>query len=147
MREINKVILHCSDSDRAEDDCPEVVNSWHKDRGFDSIGYHYYIDKKGIIFQCRPHNTIGAHTLNHNHDSLGICLGGSLKFTLIQLVSLLNLLSMLKKRYDGIIIVPHYYFNRLKSCPNFSFNKIDFDYVLTMFQGEADNLKIVQFSK
>ena len=40
VREIKKVIIHCSDSDFGT---ASVIDGWHKERGWDGIGYHYVI--------------------------------------------------------------------------------------------------------
>ena len=40
MREISKIILHCSDSEWGS---ASVIDQWHKERGWTEIGYHYVI--------------------------------------------------------------------------------------------------------
>jgi len=44
------------------------------------VGYHYYIDKAGVVTQCRKDTEMGAHTVGYN-DSIGICLAGNFDAT------------------------------------------------------------------
>lgn len=59
------------------------INNNHKARGFPKsslgyyIGYNYIIYGNGTIKQYRRDGEMGAHTVGHNHDSIGICLIGS----------------------------------------------------------------------
>jgi len=59
------------------------VNAYHKDKwGFRSslgyyIGYQYFIERDGKIFQGRADNEEGAHTKGYNQKTIGICLMGN----------------------------------------------------------------------
>lgn len=82
-REINKIIIHCSDSpDDMRFDIADV-NKWHKARNFppDSngsfVGYHWLVLRDGTCQMGRPDNEAGCHCKGHNHDSIGICLMGT----------------------------------------------------------------------
>jgi len=49
-REIDRVFLHCSASDRNEHDDVAVMRRWHvDDRGWDDVGYYYFIKKDGTV--------------------------------------------------------------------------------------------------
>lgn len=74
MRKINKVILHCSDSDYANHDDIKVIKEWHLARKFNDVGYHYFIRKDGLIQKGRDITIIGAHCKGQNKSSIGICL-------------------------------------------------------------------------
>ncbi|QZT38791.1 N-acetylmuramoyl-L-alanine amidase [Halosquirtibacter xylanolyticus] len=126
MRKINKIILHCSDSDIAEHDDIQVVRRWHLERGWKDIGYHYFITKNGRVRWGRSPAMYGAHCAGHNRDSIGICLSGRHKFTPYQFNSLRNLLIRLMKEYDipKSAIYPHNHFNKNKSCPNYNVQEI-----------------------
>lgn len=52
------------------------IHRWHQDKGWAGIGYHYFIDKKGDIYEGRPHHTEGAHARGYNTESIGICFEG-----------------------------------------------------------------------
>lgn len=62
----------------------ESINTYHKDIWASSTesslgyfcGYHYVIDKNGIVNQARLDTDEGAHTIGCNRKSLGICLIG-----------------------------------------------------------------------
>ena len=124
MRTINKIIVHCSDSDRPEHDDINEVRRWHIERGFNDVGYHYYINKNGTIFQGRPETIAGAHTVGENHDSIGVCLGGRKKFTMYQFSSLKMLVKQLREKYGNVPVYGHSHFNPKKTCPNFNVNDV-----------------------
>jgi N-acetyl-anhydromuramyl-L-alanine amidase AmpD len=81
------------------------VREYHiNQRGFWEIGYHYFIDGKGNLYNGRPTNYVGAHTSadNMNFKSLGICLAGNFEEeepSREQLVTLEDLLKNLCKIY------------------------------------------------
>lgn len=45
------------------------------------VGYHYYIEKDGKVYQARSDNEEGAHARGYNSHSLGICLAGNFDAT------------------------------------------------------------------
>lgn len=78
MRRIDEIIIHCSDSPEGRNDKAEDIRKWHKQRGFNDIGYHYVIDLDGTVEQGRPIEQAGAHCTEHNAHSIGICyIGGA----------------------------------------------------------------------
>ena len=134
IRNIDKVIIHCSASDFGD---AKTIDQWHKDRGWDGIGYHYvilngfrksngnYIKKNdGLVERGRPISDIGAHAHGYNDTSIGICLIGNRHFTWNQFVNLKSLLDALLVSYDLYTtdIYAHYNFNNHKTCPNFDVN-------------------------
>lgn len=52
------------------------IHQWHKNKGWAGIGYHYFIDKEGRIYECRPRDTVGAHAKGYNENSIGVCFEG-----------------------------------------------------------------------
>ena len=78
MRDINRIVLHCSATVEGKDYSVDTIRKWHVDgRGWSDIGYHYVIQLDGTISQGRPITRAGAHTKGHNKDSIGICyIGG-----------------------------------------------------------------------
>jgi N-acetylmuramoyl-L-alanine amidase len=56
----------------------QEIDQWHKQRGFNSFGYHYYIRKDGQLENGRPEHEQGAHCLDMgmNSKSIGICFEG-----------------------------------------------------------------------
>ena len=117
MRNIKKLVIHCSDSPSGRGDTAETVHKWHLEKGWDGIGYHYVIDEDGIIESGRPEYWIGAHVQGHNDDSLGICLIGNGHYSPKQCASLIELLEDLLFKYPTALIYNHHYFNPEKGCP------------------------------
>ena len=78
MREINRIILHCSATREGQDIDAATIKRWHtEDRGWSDIGYHYVIKLDGCLEAGRPIHKTGAHVKGHNADSIGICyIGG-----------------------------------------------------------------------
>ena len=126
MREIKKIIIHCSDSDYPVHDNVETIRTWHMIRGFNDVGYHYVITKSYGVAVGRLEEEIGAHCKGHNDDSIGICLTGKHEFSESQFRDAYGLIMDLMDEYglDENDVYPHNYFNKGKTCPNFSLEKI-----------------------
>ena len=100
-RAINLIVIHCSATASgkplrtAVQSAAEVINGWHKERGFarapaaarafstglPHIGYHYVIDLDGGAINGRAQGEVGAHAKDYNAASLGICLVGGAEKT------------------------------------------------------------------
>lgn len=78
MRKINQIIVHCSATPEGKNFNANDIDRWHKERGFDCIGYHYVIDLDGTIEKGRPIEKVGAHVKGHNSNSIGVCYIGGL---------------------------------------------------------------------
>lgn len=77
MREINRIIIHCSATKEGQDFDVEDIRRWHLANGWKECGYHYVITLDGRIQEGRAIEKAGAHTVNYNKDSIGICyIGG-----------------------------------------------------------------------
>jgi len=103
----NKIIGHHAD---ALNCTVQDIHNWHKNNGWSGIGYHLFIRKNGEVYQGRPIDTLGAHTLNQNSDSIGICLEGRLtqeKPTKAQMNSLKEVLAYLRGIYGNIPFKGH----------------------------------------
>lgn len=116
------IILHCSATDSPEFDCVSRIREMHiKERGFEDIGYHYFIKKNGGLQEGRPIQFQGAHCSGNNFNSIGICLSGLKleKFQTAQFITLGRLLYELQKRYkiSDDKIFPHHHFDEHKDCP------------------------------
>lgn len=103
------------------------IDRWHKERGFKKIGYHYVIYLDGSIHVGRQEEEIGAHTVGHNANSIGICyVGGCAKDgrtpkdtrTEAQKNALCGLLYELVNKYPDASIHGHREFAN-KACPCF----------------------------
>ena len=126
MRNINKIIVHCSATKEGKAFTANDITRWHKQRGFATIGYHYVVLLDGTIQQGRAEMVMGAHCKGHNANSIGICYIGGLDEngnskdtrTPEQKKSLLELLKRLKKDYPNATIHGHREFAN-KDCPCF----------------------------
>ena len=128
MRTINEIIVHCTATPEGRSYTVADIDHWHRQRGFDSIGYHYVVYLDGSIHAGRAEEKIGAHCTGHNRNSIGVCYVGGLSAdgktpkdtrTAAQKTALLALLKMLKKKYKGASIHGHRDF-AVKACPSFN---------------------------
>lgn len=123
----NYIIIHHSDVSTPH--TVEDIHRWHKKKGWAGIGYHYFISKDGEIYEGRPHDTVGAHALNFNKESIGVCFEGNFnKETMseTQLNASVMLLSLLSLAYDDAEICEHMQLDKEKTCPgqNFPFDSL-----------------------
>jgi hypothetical protein len=123
-RFVNNAFIHCSASDRAEDDNVTTIRHWHRLRGFNDIGYHFYISKDGVIQNGRDIEKTPAAQEGHNTASIGICLGGLNKFTEAQFESLRSLCAAIKAKIPFVTFHGHCEVNPHKTCPNFDYKKV-----------------------
>ena len=61
MRQINLLIIHCSATKESQPFTLQALEASHRKRGFNGIGYHYYIRQSGEVINTRPLSRIGAH--------------------------------------------------------------------------------------
>ena len=120
MRKINQIILHCSDSPHDHHDEISIIRQWHLERGFNDVGYHYFIQGNGNIQKGRNESVIGAHCRGQNMNSVGICLHGRDKFSIAQFKSLAKLLEEIKSRHKINRVSGHSEYDKGKTCPNFT---------------------------
>ena len=126
MRNINKIIVHCSATPEGRDISADTIDKWHKERGWSGIGYHYVIKLDGSIEYGRDINKTGAHVKGQNKGSIGICYIGGCDSAMDakdtrtpeQKESLLLLLKTLKKMHPVATIHGHNEFSS-KACPSF----------------------------
>ena len=126
MRTITLIIVHCSAVRPDQTSSVAQIDSWHRQRGFHlGVGYHYVIRRDGTIEPGRPEWMIGAHCVNHNAHSIGVCYEGGLDIrgqpddtrTPEQKAAMRQLLEDLHRRYPRALIVGHRDLNPLKDCP------------------------------
>lgn len=77
-RDIDKIIIHCTATPEGREVDVEDVRSWHRNRGWSDIGYHYLIKLDGTVQVGRPLARIGAHAKGQNTGSIGIAYVGGL---------------------------------------------------------------------
>lgn len=74
MREIRRIIFHHSASPVST--TLEKIREWHVGRGWSDIGYHFVIERHGLIRHGRSVEKVGAHAEGANEDSIGVCITG-----------------------------------------------------------------------
>ena len=142
------IIIHCS-ATRAEQDITAAdIESWHRARGFWTIGYHYVIRLDGTIEPGRDVTLDGAHCMGWNKRAIGICYVGGLDKdgrpadtrTDAQRTALIRLVKALRLVFPGVkqvlghrdtspdlngdgVISPNEY---MKACPCFDVQKEGF---------------------
>lgn len=128
-RSINEIIVHCAATPEGKNFTVEQIRNWHVNgRGWKDIGYHFVIYLNGSIHAGRPVEQVGAHCLNHNQHSIGVCyIGGCTAEgkkakdtrTPAQKKALLELLTELRSIYPKARIHSHSDFAN-KACPAFN---------------------------
>lgn len=96
----------------------KIIETWHLQKGWNGIGYHYVIEKDGTIVKGRPEHVEGAHEPKKNKDSLGLCMSGNFDATLPtkqQEQSLVILAQDIQQRYPIKKIGPHRQYAK-KTC-------------------------------
>ena len=131
MRNINKIIVHCSATPEGRDVSIDTIRKWHvEDNGWSDIGYHWVITLSGAIEKGRPESRSGAHAKGHNKNSVGVCYVGGVDSDMnpkdtrtdAQKETLKCLLEDLRERYPQAEIIGHRDVSS-KDCPSFDAKK------------------------
>lgn len=135
MRKIDEIVVHCSatrpgwlEALPLADKVAEI-DRWHKDRGFDSIGYHWIIDRDGVVLPGRAEEVAGAHAKGRNARTIGVCLIGGFgasandqfadHFTPAQDAALRELIGQIKGRHGSNLKVSGHNDYDARGCPGF----------------------------
>lgn len=127
MRMINEIIIHSTATPRGMNVSAKNIDLWHKNAGYESIGYHYVVKLSGVIEKGRPDDQVGAHTARHNSTTLGICYVGGLGTdgkpkdtrTQAQKLALVALIKELLKKYPSITKITSHSDYCKTACPSF----------------------------
>lgn len=120
LKRIKLIVIHHS---QRKIDSPKEIKKRHLARGFEDIGYHFLISKKGRLYQGRSEKFVGAHIYSNNKNSIGICLIGNFDQELPTKAQIKTLIKFLKNKirnYDISVnnILGHREFpNVEKTCP------------------------------
>lgn len=137
MRALNEIIVHCSAtrpewwSGRSTTAKVAEIRRWHvRGNGWKDIGYHYLIDRNGVVATGRPLEQVGAHVQGRNTGTIGICLIGGhgssendrfdQHFTAAQEFALRKLIDDLRGRFPSIKAVSGHNQYAAKACPGFN---------------------------
>ena len=132
MRRIDKLIIHCSESDFGD---AALIKKWHTDprpagNGWTDIGYHFVVlngfrkkriyvqEDDGKIEAGLPVERQGAHCWGHNKTSIGVCLIGKRLFSAKQLYDALPEIIRMTGTIHNFELKGHYEYSDKKSCPN-----------------------------
>ena len=129
MRDIKKLIVHCTATPEFKYFDIDDIREWHvKGNGWSDAGYHYLITIDGEVQKGRPKEKTGAHVAGHNKDSIGIAYVGGMDKDMNEWIdtrtpeqkdALFNLLMDLKFEFPEAIVYGHNDFTDKKVCPCF----------------------------
>ncbi len=141
LREISKIIVHCTATPEGRHTTVEDVRRWHLDRGWSDIGYHFLVYLDGSVHEGRPLEIQGAHCRGQNKNSIGIAyVGGIDKVnfkpkdtrTEEQKEALVDMLEFFKIAHPEAVIYGHRDFAN-KACPSFDATK-EYDNITNMWK-------------
>ncbi len=141
-RPVHTTWLHCSASDHPNHDDVSVMDRWHRQRGWNGVGYHIFGQKNGNLQEGRSLERTGAHVRGHNSGSIGICLHGleEDKFTEAQFESLRDICRQINEAYDGKMRFRGHNEVATKACPVFDYRAVlNLDADGYMIGGEQDD--------
>jgi N-acetylmuramoyl-L-alanine amidase len=127
-RPIDELIWHCAATPEGKDFTVADIRSWHKQRGWSDIGYHFVVYRDGRIMAGRPIGQIGAHVTGRNTGTIGCCyVGGVSKDgkaakdtrTPAQRASMLWLTRELIAKFPAMRKVSGHNQYAAKACPSF----------------------------
>ena len=128
MEAVKYLVVHCSATPPNMAVDAKMIDRWHRQQGWRCIGYHYVIKRDGEVQKGRPENEAGAHAIQVNDCSIGICLVGGVaadkvtpedNFTGAQYKALRRLLLELLGKYPKAMIIGHRDVEKRKACPSF----------------------------
>lgn len=130
LKKVKYIIVHCSATPEGKDYTAADIDRWHRQQGWECIGYHYVVRLDGMLEPGRSIKYQGAHCKPLNAVSIGICYIGGLSKdgkpkdtrTDVQKMVLYNFLAELKEQYPDAEIHGHRDFAP-KACPCFDATK------------------------
>lgn len=136
---IRKLTTHCITHHAAWENCTlEQIHQAHLARGWRGIAYNYFIRKDGTIYQGRPENEQGGHTVGMNHCSIGICFEGNFEnewMPQAQMEAGQKLIANIKSRYPEIIVGKHKDYSAT-ACPGKNF---PFTFIVNPVEGSPED--------
>jgi len=118
-----------------------VIDRFHRSKGWKGVGYHFVVMPDGLIFVGRGLNETGAHTVGQNEKAIGVCLLGNFDEETVeeaQWISMKFLIAWLLHRFN--LTPQHLFFHRQfanKTCPGKRLNLDDIRIVIAKTLPEA----------
>ncbi|MCQ0987558.1 phage tail tip lysozyme [Jiella marina] len=127
MRPINEIIVHCTATPAGREVSVDTIRSWHKQRGWRDIGYHWVVHLDGSVEEGRPVGQVGAHVAGHNTGTIGVVYVGGVDKdmrakdtrTAAQKDGLEKLLRDLMSHYPSVTKISGHNQYAAKACPCF----------------------------
>lgn len=115
VRLVTLIVIHCTFTTPSMDWGVKEIDRVHRQEGWLGIGYHAVVRRNGTIEMGRDINSVGAHALGFNHESVGVALVGGRSangkvrnnFTKPQIEALVHLLKQLHQMYPKARVVGH----------------------------------------
>lgn len=134
VKSIEYIVIHCSATPITMNIGVDEIDKWHRDRGWEKIGYHIVIRRKpgrlgGLIeYGDRSLSEAGAHIYGYNSRSIGVCMIGGVdkfnnsqnNFTEDQFEALRKTVNFLRSIFPNAKVQGHRDFPGVhKDCPCF----------------------------
>lgn len=119
---VTHIVIHYSATAVERDYSAADIDRMHKRRGFNEIGYHYFIRKNGTVETGRDLSQPGrfeqgAHVRGENANSIGICFEGGVRAatpnigydsrTQAQKTAMARLIREMMDRFPGAVVEGH----------------------------------------
>ena len=127
MRTITEIIVHSTATPKGMNATAKDIDKWHRQKGYDCIGYHFVILRNGQIERGRNIEIMGAHCKGYNSNTIGVAYVGGLNEnkqsadtrTGAQKIALNVLLADLVKQYTTIRKISGHRDYCNTACPSF----------------------------
>lgn len=125
-RRVDRIFLHCSASDIDAHDNVETIRGWHLAKGWNDIGYHFFIQKNGTVCKGRDIEKTPAAQGGNNLRTIAICLHGLREenFTTAQYEALKGFCLDINKAYLQQVSFHGHCEVSAKSCPVIDYKNI-----------------------
>lgn len=139
MRKIKYIAIHCTASSQRWG--VKELNEEFRRKGWKNPGYHYVVEAQGVIHQLAEDRDVTNGVQGYNQNTINVAYIGGIDLTGkpkdnrtdAQKDALRRLLSLLKRRYPGAVILGHRDFSPdkngngiadpqewIKACPCFN---------------------------
>lgn len=125
---IRYLTIHCAATPEGRDVKAATISQWDQAK-FGQTSYHWVVELDGNKVNTLPDTVRGAHVGGHNTGNVGVCYVGGVDKnnkapkdtrTAAQKQSLLDIITMYRKRYPALIIRGHRDWPGVaKACPSF----------------------------